>query len=380
MVERAERYAEPIARTVLWIALAALLLLAGVSLTFAIAYILLGAGIAIIGVAGKRSKVRAVVWASTFIRRRRFTWVVAAMFGFAGSVGSGVHWARASEQAALCTQQRDSATASIASNQFYDARTWLERARANCTETANIDATIADVGRQEKAYNQARATEAAARNALAAAAIEKQAVDGFPALSKTVTDTLRTASVKMAQGQWAEAEKFRASARTALDGEKGTSVTTTKEWLDLSAKVDALQQKLQPQLDRIAQAEAARDRQHAAAQERAQQQAARSQERETFNSLLSEYKDNEVRADATYKGRVVDISGIVTEIGTSVLGGIHVVVGHGWEFELPQVQCFFDDRLGSSVAQISKGQTVRLRGRVIGLTINVLLKDCQFIE
>jgi predicted nucleic acid-binding Zn-ribbon protein len=172
----------------------------------------------------------------------------------------------------LCTQQRDSATASIASNQFYAARTWLERARINCTEMASIDAAVADVKKQEDAYNQARATEAAARNALVAAATEKQAVDGFPALSKNVTDTLRKVSVRMAQGQWAEAEKFRAWARTALDGDKGTSVTSTKEWLDLSAKVDALQQKLQPQLDRIAQAEAARDRQLAAAQERQRQQ------------------------------------------------------------------------------------------------------------
>jgi len=97
-------------------------------------------------------------------------------------------------------------------------------------------------------------------------------VDGFPALSKKVNDMLRAVSAKTWQGQWRDADNLRTGARTALDVDTGTSVTGTKEWLDLSAKVNALEQKLQPQLDRIAQAEAARDRQLAAAQERQRQQ------------------------------------------------------------------------------------------------------------
>lgn len=44
------------------------------------------------------------------------------------------------------------------------------------------------------------------------------------------------------------------------------------------------------------------------------------------------------------------------------------------------VQCFFDDAHAAKAAQFNKGDTVTVRGRVDGLMMNVLVKDCEFIE
>jgi len=99
-----------------------------------------------------------------------------------------------------------------------------------------------------------------------------------------------------------------------------------------------------------------------------------------LNSILSEYKDNEVRADSEYKGKTVEFSGIASAIAKDITDNIYITVGHGEWLEMPEIQCFFDDNLARQAAQITKGQRVRLRGRVQGKMMNVLIKDCEFIN
>lgn len=96
-------------------------------------------------------------------------------------------------------------------------------------------------------------------------------------------------------------------------------------------------------------------------------------------TLLSEYKSNEVRSDAQYKGKIIQTTGIVGEVKKDILGSIYVTLGTGAAFELPVAQCFFDDRLAQQAASLNKGSKITVRGRVEGLMMNVLIKDAEFV-
>jgi hypothetical protein len=91
--------------------------------------------------------------------------------------------------------------------------------------------------------------------------------------------------------------------------------------------------------------------------------------------LIKDYDNNEISADQKYKGRLVEISGIVGDIKRDLLGNIYVTVGTGKLIEIPQAQCFFDEASESIAAGLSKGDSVVIRGRVEGLMMNVLIKE-----
>jgi hypothetical protein len=89
------------------------------------------------------------------------------------------------------------------------------------------------------------------------------------------------------------------------------------------------------------------------------------------DKLVSEYKANEVAADAKYKGHVVVVSGTIESIGKDIMDQAYVVIG-GQGF-LDGVQCMFTKGEESSVARLSKGQHVTIKGEVSGKMGNVLL-------
>jgi hypothetical protein len=96
-------------------------------------------------------------------------------------------------------------------------------------------------------------------------------------------------------------------------------------------------------------------------------------------TLLKEYQDNEVRADTQFKGKYVEVSGKVDDVKKDVIDQMYVTVGTGKAFEIPQVQCYFDEKQKARASALSKGKPVTVRGRVEGLLFNVMLKDCGFL-
>jgi hypothetical protein len=99
-----------------------------------------------------------------------------------------------------------------------------------------------------------------------------------------------------------------------------------------------------------------------------------------IRTLLREYADNEVRADSNFKDQVIQTAGIVDDVKKDITNSIYVTLGTGKQFEIPQVQCFFDDAQAQKAASLSKGAKIGVRGRVSGLMMNVLVKDCEFID
>lgn len=99
-----------------------------------------------------------------------------------------------------------------------------------------------------------------------------------------------------------------------------------------------------------------------------------------IETILAEYKDNEVRADAAYKGKLVKITGLVGDVKKDVTGSIYVIVGTGKSLEIPTVQCFFAKQHEEAVASLSRGDRVTVRGQVAGLMMNVLVKGCGLVR
>ena len=95
--------------------------------------------------------------------------------------------------------------------------------------------------------------------------------------------------------------------------------------------------------------------------------------------ILADYKANEVRGDAKWKGKLVKVVGMVGDIKKDILDHPYVTVGTGADFEIPMVQCTLKDGQESAAGNLSKGQAVALRGRVSGLMMNVQLDDCEVI-
>lgn len=92
--------------------------------------------------------------------------------------------------------------------------------------------------------------------------------------------------------------------------------------------------------------------------------------------LLSDYKNNEIGADNKYKGKHVQVTGVVGDIKKDILDNLYLTLGTGAQFEIPEVQAFFDDSMNNKLGSLSKGQKLTVVCRIDGLMMNVLGKDC----
>ncbi len=100
-----------------------------------------------------------------------------------------------------------------------------------------------------------------------------------------------------------------------------------------------------------------------------------------ISKLLAEYRDNEVRADTQFKGKDVKLVGVVREIKKDVTGSIYVTLGAGAEADAHDLHCLVDDEQAKTVAALSRGTSVTVRGRVTGLVLaSVVVTGCLFGE
>lgn len=96
--------------------------------------------------------------------------------------------------------------------------------------------------------------------------------------------------------------------------------------------------------------------------------------------LLSDYDNNEVAANQSYRGKIVEVSGTVNSIGEG-WGSTYVAVGTGEEFELIDVWCYLADGQGPNAASLDTGQYVTIRGKCDGTGFgNVVLKNCVIVD
>jgi len=92
------------------------------------------------------------------------------------------------------------------------------------------------------------------------------------------------------------------------------------------------------------------------------------------SQLYADYEANGVAADEKYKGKVLLVTGKVNSIDRDIMETIYVTL-QGDEY-FGDVQCFFAEDHVSTASQLSKGQTVTVKGKCEGKLMNVMLKGC----
>lgn len=98
----------------------------------------------------------------------------------------------------------------------------------------------------------------------------------------------------------------------------------------------------------------------------------------TSIQLSEEYDANKVAADAKYKGKILEVTGIIDNIGKDILDDPYVVL-KGTPTKLFGIQCMFKKSDEQKLINLSKGSEITLTGKVSGELIgNVILRECNF--
>lgn len=233
-------------------------------------------------------------------------------------------------------------------------------ARANAPAKAG-----AQVDPAEQAAKLAAAQKAEAD---AKAAKEKLAVESFPEKKTAIEASLKKASAAAAGNKWAAADADLSVAEAALAEFKGTSVEQSGPFEELTRKSGAVRAKIAAPLAKIAEAE------RRAADEKALKASSVSvSSAELFNA----YQANEVAADNRFKGQKLLVTGTVASIDKDFLGGLVLRLSIPNEFM--STMCSMHKSDASSLAQLSKGESVRVLCTGGGMTIgSPSLRDCTF--
>ena len=100
--------------------------------------------------------------------------------------------------------------------------------------------------------------------------------------------------------------------------------------------------------------------------------------------LYQAYVDNEVNADNLYKGKLLAVTGSISDISTDIITDAPcVALESGDSLGLHTIQCFFSDTddENAKVAQLSDGQAVTIIGKCSGTLVgNVQLSKCHLSE
>jgi hypothetical protein len=99
--------------------------------------------------------------------------------------------------------------------------------------------------------------------------------------------------------------------------------------------------------------------------------------------LYAAYYQDETAADALYKGRTLEVTGIVSLSRAIVMTDQYIIVlnseveptSNSWG-----VQCVFNTPRDIRLYKAERKQIVTVKGRCDGLQQDVVLRDCQFIS
>src|SRR5262245_33064136 len=130
---------------------------------------------------------------------------------------------------------------------------------------------------------------------------------------------------------------------------------------------------------------AIRDAREQAERARAEEEASRRERTVAVTAarLLREFQDDPAAADRKYKGKYLEVSGLVERVGRT-RSEAHFVILHGGDRRAKvRIECFFPhagDEVEGRLGRLGEGQTVTVRGEYGGRVSNVQMRDCVLVE
>jgi hypothetical protein len=98
----------------------------------------------------------------------------------------------------------------------------------------------------------------------------------------------------------------------------------------------------------------------------------------TAPALFAAYKKDKAASDKLYKGKLLEVTGTIDEVGTDpMFQAPEVMLSSGATVQAPGVDCIFEPRYAAQVAKLQKGATLAVQGTCDGYAVNVLLLHCQ---
>lgn len=94
--------------------------------------------------------------------------------------------------------------------------------------------------------------------------------------------------------------------------------------------------------------------------------------------LLKEYDENEVKADAAYKGKTLIVAGKVNRVGSYFDEPLAIQIEGA--MSILDVICSCDEPQRASLANLNKGQTVKVKGVNQGKGVGIVLKNCELLK
>lgn len=91
--------------------------------------------------------------------------------------------------------------------------------------------------------------------------------------------------------------------------------------------------------------------------------------------LYEAYKANEVAADNLFKGKSLQVSGVVEKIAKDIMDNIYVTLRADGGFG--SIQCMLPDNQAPKASTLSQGEQITVRGVCKGKMMNVLLDPCS---
>lgn len=96
-------------------------------------------------------------------------------------------------------------------------------------------------------------------------------------------------------------------------------------------------------------------------------------------ALADWYQSNEIRSDANYRGKVLEVTGIVRSVAKDILNHPYVSL-KGSESSFLGVKCIFFEERASDLASLRSGQEVVIKGVCLGKMGVVVLDGCELMR
>jgi hypothetical protein len=98
----------------------------------------------------------------------------------------------------------------------------------------------------------------------------------------------------------------------------------------------------------------------------------------TAPALFAAYKKQKAASDKLYKGKLLEVTGTIAEVGTDpIFQAPEVMLSNGATTRASGIDCIFESKYAAQVAKLQKGATLTVLGTCDGYAVNVLLLHCQ---